>query len=151
LMIAQVRRITGDHEGAMVVGQHAFAHTATLDAPVLQVEAAHRLGQIYYASGDFSRAAMLLRRAVASADQEDGMPTTALRVESRAWLAYPLCALGAFAEGRRHAEEALRLARLDSRGVIQIIPHMCLGLLSLAQGDVTQAIRMLEQGVTLCR
>jgi DNA-binding winged helix-turn-helix (wHTH) protein/tetratricopeptide (TPR) repeat protein len=150
LMTAQVRRITGDHVGAMVVGQHAFTYTATLDAPALQVEAAHRLGQIYYASGDFSRAARLLRRAVATADQ-DGIPTTVLRIESRAWLAYPLGALGAFAEGRRHAEEALRLARLDGREAIQIIPHMCLGLLSLAQGDMAQAIRVLEQGVTLCR
>jgi tetratricopeptide (TPR) repeat protein len=151
LMTAQVRRITGDHAGAMVAVQHAFTYTTALDDAALQGEAAHRLGQIYYARGDFGQAVMLLRRAVAAADQADGMPTTALRIESRAWLAYPLGALGAFAEGRRHAEEALRLARLDVPEARQIIPHMCLGLLYLAQGDVTQAIRVLEQSVTLCR
>jgi tetratricopeptide (TPR) repeat protein len=135
----------------MVAVQHAFTYTTALGDLALQAETAHRLGQISYASGDFSRAAMLLRRAMVTADQADGIPTTALRIESRAWLAYPLGALGAFAEGRRYAEEALRLARLDGREAIQIIPHICLGLLYLAQGDVTQAIRVLEQSVTLCR
>ena len=60
-------------------------------------------------------------------------------------------ALGAFAEGRRHGEEALRLATLESRGATPIIAHGCLGDLYLAQGDLEPAIRVLEQGLALCR
>ena len=34
--------------------------------------------------------------------------------------------LGAFAEGRRHGEEGLRLATMEGRGVTPIIVHGCL-------------------------
>ena len=53
--------------------------------------------------------------------------------------------------GRRHGEEALRLATLEDRGNTPIVAHSCLGHLYLAQGDLTHAIRVLEQGLALCR
>jgi tetratricopeptide (TPR) repeat protein len=62
-----------------------------------------------------------------------------------------LSALGAFAEGRRHGEEALRLATLAGRGNALSIAHSCLGLLYLTQGDLEPAIRVLEQGLALYR
>jgi tetratricopeptide (TPR) repeat protein len=62
-----------------------------------------------------------------------------------------LGALGTFAEGRRHGEEALRLATPEGRGNSPIVAHGCLGHLYLAQGDLTHAIRVLEQGLALCR
>ena len=67
------------------------------------------------------------------------------------WLARTLSELGAFAEGRRHGEEALRLATLAGRGTAPIMAHAGLGTLYLAQGDLEHAIRVLEQGLTLCR
>jgi tetratricopeptide (TPR) repeat protein len=72
-------------------------------------------------------------------------------IQSRAWLAFTLSALGAFAEGRRHGEEALRLATLAGRGTTPIVAHGCLGLLSLTQGDLEHAVRVLEPGLALCR
>src|SRR5262249_33637962 len=74
-----------------------------------------------------------------------------VRIESQAWLAQTLSALGAFAEGRRHGEEALRLATLEGRGNTPIIAHGCLGNVYLAHGDLEQAIQALEQGLALCR
>jgi tetratricopeptide (TPR) repeat protein len=62
-----------------------------------------------------------------------------------------LGALGAFAEGRRHGEEALRLATLAGRGQTPIVAHSNLGHLYLAQGDLEHAIRVLDQGLALCR
>ena len=108
-------------------------------------------GRHTHAIGDFGRAAELLRRNVEAADRESGTPSTDLRIESRAWLARTLSALGAFAEGRRHGEEALRLATLEGRGATPIVAHTCLGYLYLAQGDLEHAIRVLEQGLALCR
>jgi tetratricopeptide (TPR) repeat protein len=70
---------------------------------------------------------------------------------SRAFLARTLSALGEFVEGRRHGEEALRLATLAGRGLTPIVVHGCLGPLYLARGDVEHAIRVLEQGLALCR
>ena len=109
------------------------------------------LGQVYHAIGDFGRAAELLRRNVEAADRESGTPSTDVRIRSQAWLARTLGALGAFAEGRRHGEEALRLAMLEGRGVTPIVAHGCLGDLYLAQGDLEHAIRVFDQGLALCR
>jgi tetratricopeptide (TPR) repeat protein len=72
-------------------------------------------------------------------------------IESGAWLARTLSELGAFAEGQRYGEEALRLATLEGRGETRIIAHSGLGHLYLAQGDLEHAVRVLEQGLALCR
>ena len=149
--MAHVLRITGDPDGAMAAGQQALELAAALGDSALQVQASHHLGQAYYAIGDFGRAAELLRRNVEAADRESGTPSTDVRIQSQAWLARTLSALGAFAEGRRHGEEALRLATLEGRGDTPIIAHGCLGHLYLAQGDLEHAIRVLEQGLALCR
>jgi tetratricopeptide (TPR) repeat protein len=66
-------------------------------------------------------------------------------------LVQTLSPLGAFAEGRRHGEEALRLATLEGRGLTPTIVHRCLGYLYLDQGDLEHAIWMLDQGLALCR
>ena len=108
--------MTGDPDGAIAAGQQALELAAALGDSALQGQASYHLGQIYYALGDFGRAAELLRWNVEAADRASGTPSTDVRIESRAWLARTLSALGAFAEGRRHGEEALRLATLEGRG-----------------------------------
>jgi class 3 adenylate cyclase/tetratricopeptide (TPR) repeat protein len=149
--MAQVRRLTGDLEGAIAVSQQALELTAALGESTLQVRAAHHLGQAYYAIGDFGQAATLLRRNVEAAAWEPGTPSTDLLIQSRAWLARTLSELGGFAEGRRHGDEALRLATIEGRGDTPTIVHHCLGHLYLAKGDLEQAVRVLEPGLALCR
>jgi tetratricopeptide (TPR) repeat protein len=117
----------------------------------MQAQASHTLGQAYYAIGDFDRAAELWRRSVEAADRESGRPRTHRRLQSQAWLARTLSALGAFDEGRRHGEEALRLATLEGHGTTPIFAHSWIGELYLAQGDLEHAIQVLEQGLSLCR
>jgi len=142
---------TGDHDGAIAAGQQALELAAALGDSALQGQASLNLGQGYYAIGDFGRAAELLRQNVEAADRESGTPSTDWRILSQAWLARTLGVLGAFAEGRRYGEEALRLAMLEGRGNTPIIVHGCLGDLYLAKGDLEHAIRVLEQGLALCR
>jgi tetratricopeptide (TPR) repeat protein len=149
--MAFILQVKGDPDGAMAAGQQALALAAALGDSALQMEASHRLGQVYLSLGDFGRAAELLRQNVETADWESGTPSTDVRIQSQAYLAWTLTNLGAFAEGRRHGEEALRLATLEGRGVTPIIAHSYLGELSLAQGDLEHAIRVLEQGLALCR
>jgi tetratricopeptide (TPR) repeat protein len=93
----------------------------------------------------------LLRRNVAAADRESGTSSANVRIQSRAWLAYTLGELGAFADGRRHGEEALHLATREGRGTTPIMAYSRLGDLYRAQGDLESAIRVLEQGLALCR
>jgi tetratricopeptide (TPR) repeat protein len=149
--IAGVRREMRDFDGAMAASQQALALAAELGESALQVTAAYSLGLVYYALGDFGRAAELQQRNVEAADREAGTPSTDLRIRSRASLVRALSALGAFAEARRHGEEALRLATLAGRGTAPIVAHGSLGDLYLAKGNLEHAIRMLEQGLTLCR
>jgi len=149
--MALVLRTTGDHDDAIAVGQQALELAATLGESAFQMQASYQQGIAYYAIGAFDRAAELLQWSVEAADREAGTPSTAWRILYQAWLAQTLSALGAFAEGRRHGEEALRLATLAGRGVTPIVVHRCLGHLYLTQGDLESAIRVLEQGLALCR
>jgi tetratricopeptide (TPR) repeat protein len=129
--MARVLRITGDYDGAMAVGQQALELAVALGNSALQERAVTFLGQICHHTGDFGRAAELLRH-------------------NQVWLVPVLSALGEFAEGRRHGEEALRLATREGRGVLPFA-HIHLGHLYLAQGDLEPAIQVLEQGLALCR
>jgi tetratricopeptide (TPR) repeat protein len=133
------------------VGRQALELAAALGNRAVQRQASYLLGQAYYAIGDFGRAAELLRQSVEAANRESDTPNTGVRIESRAWLARTLGDLGAFVEGRRHGEETIRLATLEDRGATPVIVHNCLGHLYLAQGDLEHAIRVLEQGLALCR
>jgi tetratricopeptide (TPR) repeat protein len=108
--MAHVRRIMGDSDGAITAGQQALTLAVELGESALQEQACHTLGQAYWSMGDFIRAAELLRRNVEAADWESGTPSTDVRIQFQSWLARTLSPLGAFAEGQRHGEEALRLA-----------------------------------------
>jgi tetratricopeptide (TPR) repeat protein len=152
VQMVRVLRITGDPDGAMAAGQQALALAAELGDSALQAEVSYTLAQAYWAIGDFGQAAELLQRSVEAADRDSGKPSTEdVWIRAQAWLARILSVLGAFAEGRRYGEEALRLATLVGRGVTPIVAHGCLGDLYLVQGDLEHAIRVLEQGLALCR
>jgi class 3 adenylate cyclase/tetratricopeptide (TPR) repeat protein len=146
-----VLRATGDLYGAIAAGQQALALADEQGDSVLQMQAALYLGLAYYNINDFGRAAELLWRNVEAVDWGSGTLTlsTDMQTRSRAWLARALGMLGAFAEGRRHGEEALRLAMRDGRGETPIVAHACLGDLYLTQGDLEHAIRVFEQGRAL--
>jgi tetratricopeptide (TPR) repeat protein len=74
-------------------------------------------------------------------------------IKSQARLAEVLGMLGEFAEGRRHGEEALRLAMIDGQWQrdAPIYARARLGSLYHAQGDLEAAIRVCEEGLALCR
>jgi tetratricopeptide (TPR) repeat protein len=150
-LMASALRVTGDHDGDEAAGRQALVLAIALGDSALQGQASFTLGRAYQAIGDFGRAAELLRWNVEAADRESGRLSPDVRIESQAWLARTLSALGAFAEGRRHGEEALRLATMEGRGLAPIVAHGGLGQLYLAQGDLEHAIRVLEPGLALCR
>ena len=148
-----VRRIVGDVDGAMAAGREALELAATLGDPALQVDASYRLGQVYASIGDYSRAAEVLRGNVEALARSTPGDMRLRCIKSQAWLAEVLSILGEFAEGRRHGEEALRLAMVDGQwqGDAPIMARARLGCLYLAQGDLEAAIRVFEEGLALCR
>jgi class 3 adenylate cyclase/tetratricopeptide (TPR) repeat protein len=148
---ANVFRAIGDFDGAMAAGRQALDLAVELGDRALQGQAFYNLGQANYAIGNFSGAAELLRQNVEASDRESGRPSAGWRSLTQARLAQVLCVVGDFAEGRRHGEEALRLATREGRGYTLIAAHGCLGHLYLAQGDLEHAVRVLEPGLALCR
>jgi len=145
-----VRGRLGDFEGAIAASQEALEIATTLGDPVEKAHALYRLGQMANRIGDFDRAAGLFRANVEAISLGEPGPSRDLAIISRAWLARVTSSIGEFAEGRRHGEEALRVAIEDGRGIAPIIAYGCLSELYLAQGDLDAAIRVLEPGLALC-
>jgi predicted ATPase len=142
-------RMMADHPGAMAIGQQALAIAAELGDRAMQVAAAHRLGQSYFAIGAFGQAAALLQQNLAALAAGAPDPHLTDGITSRAWLALVMSFMGEFAEGQHHGEEALRLAAGEGRGNSPSVAHGCLGLLYLTQGDLQHAIRVLDRGLAL--
>src|SRR5262249_8437521 len=95
-------RLTVDYGAAITAGRQAFDLAAELGNSALQTRASYYLGRAYAELGDFGRAAELQRWCVEVADREASTWRTGLRIAARAFLAWTLSELGAFAEGRRH-------------------------------------------------
>jgi tetratricopeptide (TPR) repeat protein len=149
--------IVGEYERAIERGQRALTLTASDGYGTLQVTLNNHLGQIYYALGDYHQALDALRQNVAFFTGERlyervGMIGPVLgAVGSHAWIAHCLEALGGFVEGRRHAQEAVRIAEAAAHPGSTIYAHYCLGRLALRQGDLSQAILALDRALTHCR
>jgi class 3 adenylate cyclase/tetratricopeptide (TPR) repeat protein len=151
--MAFVRRELGDLDGAMAAGRQALELDAWRGHPALQTDifSGKRLGPVYVSQVGFGRAAKWLRRDVEALAPGGPGPVRPWEILARAWLAWVLAALGEFAEGRRHGEEALRLVIVEGRREALTIAHGCLGLLYLEQGDWDAAVRVLERGLALGR
>ena len=82
--MAFILQVKGDPDGAMAAGQQALALAAALGDSALQMEASHRLGQVYLSLGDFGRAAELLPER-----RDRGLGVwhgTDVRIQSQAYL-----------------------------------------------------------------
>jgi tetratricopeptide (TPR) repeat protein len=143
-------RMTAHHPDAITAGQQALHLATALGDRAMHVAAGQRLGQAYFAIGDLGQAAVLLRQNVTALEAGTPDPQRYYRIQAQAWLALVLSFLGDFDAGRRHGEEALRLTAEEHRVPAPVV-YGCLGLLSLTKGDLEHAIRVLDQGLTLCR
>ena len=70
---------------------------------------------------------------------------------SRAYLAWCLAELGAFAEGIAKGEEGVRMARTVDHPYSLLIATGGVGMLYFRKGELHQAIAMLKGGLELCR
>jgi tetratricopeptide (TPR) repeat protein len=72
-------------------------------------------------------------------------------VTSRAMLAWCHAELGMFAEGRTLGDEGLRIAEAVAHPASRMYASFGIGLLTLRQGNLAQALPLLEQAVGLCQ
>jgi class 3 adenylate cyclase/tetratricopeptide (TPR) repeat protein len=144
----------GDAAGGLASAQRALAMATALGDVGLQVAANTQLGEVYlWDLSDYRRAAEVLRRNVEAlhdvplAERFGGAMVKS--VHARAYLAECLAELGAFAEGRRHGEDALRIAEAVDHPYSLAQACQAVGQLYLHQGALPQAIRVLERGLSL--
>jgi class 3 adenylate cyclase/tetratricopeptide (TPR) repeat protein len=147
--------LMGEVDRAIDYGQRALALATTLGHVGLQARAHYILGQAYYDTGDYARAVASLGQNVSTLQGE--LRTArfgangSVAVGSQAWLSWCHAELGAFTQGLRMAEEGLRMAETVNSPFS--LGDACNGIsaLYLRQGDVQQAISVLERGMALCQ
>jgi tetratricopeptide (TPR) repeat protein len=145
----------GEPDHAFVAGQSALAIAADLGEVGLTVVAQHHLGTVYRNLGDYRRAVEYFRKNVACLHGElvhehFGLPGLA-SVLSRSHLVYNLTECGDFAEGKVPAEEGVRIAEAADHPYSRVLMYLCVGNRSLRQGDLQQAIPVLERALDLAQ
>ena len=152
--MAQFFAWMGDHDRAVDSGQRARVIADQLNDFALQVAANFRLGQAYYARGEYRRGIDVLRSniEVLTGDRatqrfgQTGLPS----VLSRAWLIWCAVELGEFDEARLRGEEAMAIAETAAHPFDLVVGSFGLGVLGLRQGRIDTAITVLERALHLC-
>jgi tetratricopeptide (TPR) repeat protein len=154
LRMGQALRLRGEYEAAIHVGRRAVVLADELGEPVLRSSTRHRLGQTYFAVGDYSRAAELLRGSLDLLAPFTGTTDElgyVWGVGPYAWLGYTLAFLGRFTEAVPFAQRALQLAESGGRPGDLIVSLGARGLIHLVKGEPREAVSILERGQGLCQ
>jgi tetratricopeptide (TPR) repeat protein len=147
-------QLMGAPARAVEDGERAHTIAAALGDVVLQRRSTLSLGQAYVTMGDYRRGADYLSRTIDALQGDLFSPRfespVIPAVTSRAWLAWSLAELGAFAEGMASGAEAIQMAEAAGHPYSLVTASFGLGLLHLRRGDLAKAIPVLEHGVDLC-
>jgi class 3 adenylate cyclase/tetratricopeptide (TPR) repeat protein len=148
---ARLRNVAGEHLQAIDVGRRALAIAAEIGDRELEREAQYRTGQAYVGIGDYHQALELLSRCGEGAGEDCSQPSLLFASWSHTWVAEVLSSLGRFADARSHAQEALRIAEGADHPFTLAEALTGVGSVSLARGDLDQAIDLLERARVLIR
>jgi class 3 adenylate cyclase/DNA-binding winged helix-turn-helix (wHTH) protein/tetratricopeptide (TPR) repeat protein len=142
-----------DH--ALTTGQRALTIAADLGDVGLTVTARHYLGDVYRSLGDYRRAVAYFQENVACLHSELCYERFGLHglvsVLSRSFLVASLAECGAFTEGRALAEAGVQIAEAADHPYSRGSAYWGVGFLSLHQGDLHQAMPMLEHALNLAQ
>jgi tetratricopeptide (TPR) repeat protein len=143
----------GDPDRALAAGKRALALAATLGEIGLTMVAQHYLGGVYRSLGDYRRAVECFRTNVASLtsplyQEHLGLPGLAA-VFARSHLVVALAECGAFTEGRGPAEEGVQMAEAAHHPYSRVMAWWAMGFRALCQGDLPQALVVLERALAL--
>jgi tetratricopeptide (TPR) repeat protein/transposase-like protein len=145
--------LAGNHAEAIRRASTALEIAAALGDTELEVLARVHLGAPHYTLGEYRQAVAHLERAIELSGGERlhqrlGLSVIA-SVQSRRWLICSLAELGAFDEGTRRGEEAVRIADSGGHLITQASARLAVGFLHLVRGDPTAAIPALREAVDL--
>jgi class 3 adenylate cyclase/DNA-binding winged helix-turn-helix (wHTH) protein/tetratricopeptide (TPR) repeat protein len=144
---------TCDPDRALASGQRALEIATALEDIGLTVVAQHYLGGVYRSLGDYRRAVECFQKNVACLhsallQERLGLPGLA-SVFARSHLVVSLAECGAFAEGQAPAEEGVQFAEAADHPYSRVMALWAVGLRALRQGDLAQALPVLERAFDL--
>ena len=146
--LCHVLWMTGRLGEGLSYGQRAQALAESLGDLPLQVLGNLQLGATLAWMGSFARAEACLLRVLQLLDGDAGARQFSLAgasaVATRAYISQVYAAVGRFEEGRVHAEEAIRLAKVQERAFDLVNARLCLISLLLSQGEFARVIERLE-------
>ena len=153
--LCQYYRLMGSLDPAIDAGERAMAIADELDDLPLRIVASGHLGPALTARGDHHRASQILTAGVERLRGDlssDAMGTTGiLGVFTRVYLVCSLAELGEFGRAVRYSEEAVEIARGANHVYSLAFSYYGIGTVLAFQGDVSQSIAFLEQGLNICR
>jgi class 3 adenylate cyclase/tetratricopeptide (TPR) repeat protein len=144
----------GEHDKAVESGCQTQTIAERLGDFSLQIAANFRLGQAYYAMGEYRPGLIVLRANIQELTAErasqrfgqTGLPS----VLSRAWFIWCCAELGEFPEARLRAKEAMQIAEAAAHPFDLVVASFGVGVLALRQGELDQGITVLERALELC-
>jgi class 3 adenylate cyclase/tetratricopeptide (TPR) repeat protein len=152
--MAQYFLMVRQYDHAIASSQRALALAAPSGDTYTPIEANNFLGLVYFLQGDYRQAMDVNRRAMVALEGERryerfGQPVLPA-VRCRTFLSLCLAEVGAFAEGIAIGEEGLHIAEAVQHPVSLVSAYRSVGLLYLYQGDLHQALPVLERAAGLC-
>ena len=148
------------HTGGHVREMRRFAATVEgiaerLGDIPLRIAAQYYLAGASHLSGDYRGAERLCRKLLESLREQPIRERFGLAifpaVVSRAHLARVLAELGEFDQGDAHGHEAIRIAEALDHPFSLSLGCFNLAYLRRVRGELTEAVRLLERAVALCR
>jgi tetratricopeptide (TPR) repeat protein len=155
LYMARYFVTVGQYDSAITSSQRARALAAASGDRSTPILANIYLGMAYYFQGDHRQAMDALRYTMTAIEGEqryERLGQSVLpAVTSRNFLSLCLADVGAFAEGIAVGEEGLRIAEAVNHPVSLVVAYRSIGRPYLRQGDLHQALPVLERAVGLCQ
>ena len=154
LYMARSYLVARQYDRAMASSQRALALAVASGDTYTPIEANNFLGLVCYLQGDYRQAMDANRRAMALLEgaqryERFGEPVLPA-VRCRTYLSLSLAEVGAFAEGIAVGEEGLHIAEAVQHPVSLVEAYRSVGLPYLRQGNLYQALPVLERAMSLC-
>jgi len=154
LHICHILVLVGDCAEGATVGRRAAGAANALGDTWLRVIANLWLGCASYALGDHVEAVGALRAALAelrSEEQAGRSPSLQIVVTVRSYLSMFLAELGEMREAAAIGEEAIVAGETINRPWCRMLVRWQVGEHHLTKGEVSQALMLLEDGLTIAR
>jgi tetratricopeptide (TPR) repeat protein len=154
LCLAQCFLMARQYDRAIASSQRALALAPASGDNYTSIEAHNFLGLVYFLQGDYRQGMDANRRAMALLKGEQRYERFGQyilpAVRCRTYLSLCLAEMGAFAEGVAVGEAGLRIAEAVQHPVSLVEAYRSVGLPYLRQGNLHQALPLLERAVGIC-